>query len=115
MATTKQDKARVKRATEAWRAVVGRSPTETPDAWKVFFEAAMSVAEPTPEREQWVKQCTKHWKATIGKLKGEVYESLRALGERTPANVRASLSEIDPAFGNLTDDQVLRATNERSW
>lgn len=116
-----ESKDRVKRAIEAWRAITGRPPTETPDAWKVFFEAAMAVAEPTPARDEWVKACTNKWRATPGLLKSRVRPALEALRApddsepRSPAAIRSVLGTFDPKCAALTDEQIQRAMKRRGW
>jgi hypothetical protein len=104
-------------AVDAFRKITGKSPTDSDaqDAWKVFFEAARSVVEPTQERAAWVSGCVRPWKASAGLLKARVRPALVALGNRSPDSIRHVLSEFDPAFGRLTDEHVHRALKARGW
>ena len=97
-------------ATAAFQALTGKSPNDAgaQDAWRVVWQALLSVGEPTAERSEWLAECAKPFHALLGVRKARVLPVLWALKE-TPDNYRLALQTFDARFGKLTDDEILDA------
>lgn len=105
-------------AMAAFERATGKHPLAAVDAWQVYIGAAIAAAAPTPEREKWIADCVKPFRATVGVLKGRALDELERLAMRPPdvRNIRAILVQYDQSFGVLTDDQIAKDVKAgRNW